>query len=130
MLTVTIEDPVLEAGVEAACAAHNATLDEDATPLTPEEYLQTTVANAAHSYVKQFRVGTIFASDYVLRFTSQEWAAINAAAASDEVMAAYLQKVRALPEVRLWSHEMIDGHAYLVAEGLLTPARSDEILAF
>lgn len=130
MLTVTIEDPVLEAGVEAACAAHNATLDEDATPLTPEEYLQTTVASAAHSYVTQFRIGTIFASDYVLRFTSAEWKKINDAAATDEAMAGYLQRVRALPEVRLWSYEMQSGHAYLVANGLLTAARSDEILSF
>lgn len=130
MLTVTVNSVVREAGIEAACAAHNASLPEDATPLTPEQYLQQVVDDATRSYVAQFRVGTVYSSEYVLRFTAAEWKKINDAAATDEAMAGYLQRVRALPEVRLWSYEMQSGHAYLVANGLLTAARSDEILSF
>jgi hypothetical protein len=130
MLTVTVNSVVREAGIEAACAAHNASLPEDATPLTPEQYLQQVVDDATRSYVAQFRVGTVYSSEYVLRFTAAEWAAINAAATSDENIAGYLLRVRELPEVRLWSDEMMLGHAYLVSKGLLTPQRSEEIRAF
>lgn len=130
MLTTTLNSSLRESGVAAACAAHNAALPEDAAPLTAEEYLQARVEQLADSYVRQHRIGTVYSSEYVLRFTAAEWAAINAAAETDENVAGYLQRVRELPEVRLWSDEMILGHAYLVSEGLLTPERSEVIRAY
>lgn len=130
MLTTTLNSSLREAGVAAACAAHNASLPEDAQPLTAEQYLQARVEQLADSYVRQHRIGTVYSSEYVLRFTATEWAGINAAAASDENIAGYLQRVRELPEVRLWSDEMMLGHAYLVSQGLLTPERSEQIRAY
>lgn len=135
MITVTIDDPIKEAGIAAACAAHNASLPtpaegEESNALTPSQYIQMVINGACDSYVKQFKVGTIFASDYVLRFTATEWSAINDAAQTSPEIAGYLNRVKSLAEVRLWSEEMIAGHAYLVSNGFITQQRSNEILSF
>jgi hypothetical protein len=130
MITVTITDTREEKGVEAAAAAYNATLPEGETPLTPEEYLQARVDQMAQGWANTNSIGVITSGAYVLRFTAAENDAINTAAETDPTLAGFLTQVRNAPQVELYADEVIQGHAYLVAQELLTQERSDEILAY
>lgn len=133
VITLTIDDSVREAGIAAAASAHNASqpvTDPPTAPLTPEQYMQAMVDGAADSYVAMHRVGIVSSGEYVLRFTAAENAAIGVAAQTDPIIANSLARVRSLGEVQLYSNEMVQGMSYLVAQGLLTQARADEILAY
>jgi hypothetical protein len=133
MITITITDPLREAGIAAAAAAYNAAqpeTDPPTAPLTAQQYAQMVMDGASMSYVTQFRVGTISSGDYVLRFTAAENAAIVAAGATDPIVAGLLARVRESADVVLYSDEVQQGVGYLVSQGLLTQARGAEILAF
>jgi hypothetical protein len=126
MITITINSNPQEQGVIAATDAHNAANPDN--QLTPTEYLQARVEEVCLSYAQQFSVGSIFPGDYILRFTAAENAAITASA--DPVVQGFLAEVRSASRVVLYSDEVVQGHAYLVASALLTQTRSDEILAY
>jgi hypothetical protein len=95
-----------------------------------QEYLQSRVQALCDEIVTQYSVGTIFSADFVLRFTPEENGAINAAAATDPMIADWLAQVRATPTVRLYSDTVVQGLAYLVAQNLITQARADVIGAY
>ena len=134
-ITVTISDPLQLAGIQAATDAYNAAQQPDEegnepVPLTAEEYLSARVADLCTSYATTHKVGTITASQFVLRFTAAENEAIRNAAASDEAVAGFLSRVGESDYVRLYSDEVQQGIAYIVGAGLVTQARADEILAY
>ena len=52
--TIKITDAAKIEGVAKATEAYNATLDKDAKPLTPQQYLQMNAENWADSYAKQY----------------------------------------------------------------------------
>jgi hypothetical protein len=94
------------------------------------EVLQARVDQMAQGWANANSIGTITSGAYVLRFTPAENEAINTAAETDPTLAGFLDEVRNAPQVELYAEEVIQGHAYLVANGLLTQQRSDEILAY
>jgi hypothetical protein len=120
MLTVTISGNPAEAAVAKAAYETGAA--------SPEAYLQERVEKLVDEMRDQYKVGEIFPGDYILRFTAAENAAITASA--DPVVQGFLAEVRSASRVVLYSDEVVQGHAYLVANGLLTQTRSDEILAY
>jgi hypothetical protein len=53
-VTLTVDTPLRIAGLDYACSLYNTTLPEDATPLTPEEYVLFVGGTALVSYAKQY----------------------------------------------------------------------------
>lgn len=129
-MQLTITNARHIAGIAAATAAHNATLPDEATPLTPEEYAQSRMEAAAESWADQHEVGIISSAAFVLRFQPAEIAAIQAVAQVSPEVAGYLTSVVESRRVFLWLPEVTGGLDALVTAGLLTQARRDEILAY
>jgi|GEM_PF-3821483 len=123
MINLTITDARLLAAVDANKGQH-------APDQTAEQYMQAWLDQIVDSWAVARRVGIVSTGEYVLRFTAAENAAISAAAQTDPTIADAMARVRSLGEVRLYSDEMTQGVGYLVAQGLLTQARADEILAY
>jgi len=67
--------------------------------------------------------------EFMQRFTKQERGAIRAAARQSDDVEDWLDLLRAAQDVRPADPRTIDGMAALVAAGLLTAQRRDEILA-
>ena len=134
-ISITISDPFHLAGVQAAVDKFNAAQQPDEegnepTPLTAEEYLSARIGDICMSYAKSNNIGIISSGEFVLRFTSEENAAIKVAADANEELAAYLARVRESPSVVLYSDEVQQGIAMLVSLGLITQARANEVLAY
>jgi len=123
MITLTITDKRLLAGVDA-------NKGQNEPDQTAEQYMQAWLDQIVDSWAVAHRIGIVSSGDYVLRFTPDENAAIGAAAQTDEIVAGALARVRAVQDVVLYSDEVVQGVGYLVAQGLLTQARADEILAY
>jgi hypothetical protein len=121
-ITITVTDKLQIAGANYAWIAAGNPDQADA-----QAYLQAVIDEACRSYAVQGGVDRISSGEFVLRFTGSEFAAINAAAAADPLIAGFLAATRATPTVRLATQQTVDGLAYLVAIGLLTQKRSDEI---
>ena len=118
-ITVTISEYRQLAGAGAAAVA--AEMDTAA-------YLQDVLSKACDSYRSAYGVDRITSSDFIYRFTPLEFADINAS--SDPVVQDFIAQVKAAPYVWLGSVEVIAGMDYVVAAGLLTAARKDEILFY
>jgi hypothetical protein len=129
-MQITITNPRLLSGIAAATAVYNATLGEGVDPLTPEQYLQTVAEGWAASYADQYEVGIISSAAFVLRFTPEEIAQIQAVAQVSPEVAGYLSSVVESKRVFLWIPEVTGGLDALVQAGLLTQERRDAILAF
>ena len=134
-ITVTVSDLFHLAGLQAAVDKFNESQQSDEegnepVPLTAEEYLSARVADLCTSYATSNGVGKITTGQFVLRFTAAENEAIRNAAASDEAVAGFLARVEESDYVRLYADEVVQGIAYIVAAGLVTQARADEILAY
>lgn len=69
------------------------------------------------------------ALEFLERFTPAELDAIETARINDSVVAAFYRSAMAAQEVVSDDHRTIGGLQYLVAIGVLTPARRDQILA-
>lgn len=69
------------------------------------------------------------AFQFLLRFTEAEREAFRVAAATDSAVADFMQLCTAASQVEANHPMTIAGMDYLVAEGLLTQARADEVLA-
>ena len=118
-ITVTISEYRQLAGAGAAAVA--AEMDTAA-------YLQDVLSKACDSYRSAYGVDRITSSDFIYRSTPLEFADINAS--SDPVVQDFIAQVKAAPYVWLGSVEVIAGMDYVVAAGLLTAARKDEILFY
>jgi len=132
-MQLTIDDPRQLAGIEAATAAYNATLDaesEDYSPLTPQEYAEQRVSTVFNSWADQHKIGRITASTFILRFTPEEINTIKTAANTDSTVSEFLNRVESVDLVWLYSDEVKQGIAYCVSQGLLTQTRADEILSY
>jgi hypothetical protein len=131
MITVTLTNP---RHIAAATAAYAATIpaDPEATPPYADvtAYVQARVNDMLDSWVETTKVDQISVGAFVLRFTGSEFAAIAAAAGSDANVAAILGTLRARDSVRLGSVDAINGIAYLVAAGLLTAERAEDVLRY
>lgn len=68
------------------------------------------------------------ALEYLTRFTVAERAALRASAVSDAVLADFLMQLECAHEVLNTNATTQAGMDYLVAQGLLTRSRADEIL--
>lgn len=123
MITLAVTDARLLAGVEASRA-------QNAPDQSAEQYLQAWLDHLLDSWAAGYRIGIISSCEYVLRFTPDENAAITAAAETDEIIAVSLARVRESQYVVLYSEEVQQGVAYLVAQELLTQKRADQILSF
>ena len=123
MITLTITDKRLLAGVDANKNQH-------APDQTAEQYMQAWLDQIVDSWATAYKIGIVSSAEYVLRFTGAENSAITAAAETDPLIAASLEDVRSRSTVRLYANGVVQGMAYLVAQGLLTQARADEIMAY
>lgn len=68
------------------------------------------------------------AYQFLLRFTASERAAFRAAATTDSSVADFQQLAQAAQEIIADDPMTVAGMDYLVAQGLLTQSRADEIL--
>lgn len=118
--------------IAAATAAYIATIPPEGEPpyASVEAYVQAALERVADSWVESTRVDQISVGEFVLRFTGAEFAAITAAAGSDANVSAILGTLRARDSVRLGSVDAVDGIAYLVAAGLLTQQRGEDVLRY
>lgn len=121
-ITVTISDQAHLAGIGAAAVAAGAASSQD--------YFQQVCESAAMSYRDQFAVDRITSSAFVFRFTQTEYVAIKSAAVTDQAIAGFLAELDAAPYVWLAAQQVKAGMDYLVAQGLLTQTRQNEILSY
>lgn len=119
-ITVTISERLQLAGAGAAAVAAGA--------VSTQAYLQQVLEGACLSYRDSFAVDRITSSDFIYRFTAQEFASINAS--TDPVLQGFVAEVKASPYVWLGAQQVIDGVNYCVATGYLTQPRADEILFY
>jgi hypothetical protein len=124
MITVTLSNPRHIAGATAAWRANPGEY-ADVTA-----YVQAAIERVADSWVESTSVDQISVGEFVLRFTGAEFAAITAAAGTDANVAAILATLRAQDSVRLGSVDAVNGIAYLVAAGLLTQQRGEDVLRY
>lgn len=127
MITVTITNARQLAAVDADKVQNGSNFPDAATS---EAYLQARVEEWLNSWAEAYKIGIVYSAEFVLRFTSDENAAINAAAATDPMIAGWLTQVRETPTVRLYGENVVQGLAYLVAQNLLTQERADVIGAY
>ena len=113
-------------GLEAVTAKHNATLDAEATPLTPEQYAQEAFGKALDSYADN--VLTIPSSAFVMRLTTEEITNIMTAAQVDAEVKKFVDRVLSEPRVRLTYEPVVEGLNAVEAAGLIGPGRAAEIL--
>lgn len=97
---------------------------------TVDDYVQAALERVADSWVETTKVDQISVGEFVLRFTGAEFAAITTATGSDANVAAILATLRARDSVRLGSADAVNGIAYLVAAGLLTQQRGEDVLRY
>lgn len=119
-ITVTISERLQLAGAGAAAVI--------AGSMSTQAYLQQMLEGACLINRDQFAVDRITSSDFIYRFTPQEFAAINAS--TDPLLQGFVAEVKAAPYVWLGAQQVIDGVNYCVATGYLTQARADEILFY
>lgn len=119
-IVITISDKLQLAGAGAAAV--------NAGAASSQAYLQAVVEGACLSYRDAYAVDRITATDFIYRFTAQEFADINAS--SDPVVQGFVAEVKAAPYVWLGSQQVIDAMNYCVAQGLVTQVRADEILFY
>lgn len=129
MITVTISDKFLSEGLAAAAAARVGLSPAD-PQMDAQQWLQWHCEQIARIYGDQFRVSSVSSGDFVLRFTADEFHAINTAGATDAIVAGFLVRVRATQWVDLAASEVTAGIGYLVAAGLLAEDRVPAILAW
>jgi len=120
-ITVTITDKLQIAG------ANHAWIASDANHADAQAYLQSIIQNACISYAVNGKVDSISSGEFVLRFSNEEFSSINAACATDPIVAGFLAAAKSWPTIRLAAAQTLEGLAYLVQVGLLTQKRSDEI---
>lgn|SRR5574343_1591195 len=136
MISVSLTSP---RHIAAATAAYAATIPpappegQEPTPAPYADvtaYVQAAIERVADSLVETTKVDQISVGEFVLRFTGAEFAAITATAGSDANVAAILTTLRARDSVRLGSVDAVNGIAYLVAAGLLTAERGEDVLRY
>jgi len=120
MITITITDPVQVAGAVSIAGS----------TAGAQAYLQNMIETMCSQWAESNRVGTISSGDFVLRFTAQEFAMINAAAGTDPHIAGFIGRVRESEWVVLYSAEVVGGMQYLVEVELLTQERAAQIIAW
>lgn len=120
--------------IAAANAAYAATIPADPEAAPPyadvTAYVQAAIERVADSWVETTKVDQISVGDFILRFTTAEFASITSAAANDANVANILATLRARDSVRLGSPDAVNGIDYLVSVGLLTPERGAEVLHY
>lgn len=121
MITVTVDNAALERAVAAKAAEQGKSADQ---------YLQDFTIGSCYAFRDEYKLDRITSSAFIFRFTSAEKDAIATAGKTDPVIAGFLARVDSEPYVWLGSDETIAGMSYVVAQGLLTQARADEILAY
>ena len=119
-ITVVISERLQLAGAGAAAVSAEA--------VSTQDYLQQILEGACLSYRDQLAVDRVTSSDFIYRFTAQEFAAINTS--TDPVLQGFVTEVKAAPYVWLGAQQVIDGVNYCVATGYLTQVRADEILFY
>lgn len=137
MSTLSIEmNAAQEAGLNAVTAEHNATAlasfvasEEVPTyvPVSAAQYAQNVFGSALNSYAT--KVLSVPSFKFVQRFTTNEYAAVMAAASGSAELQAYVDKLSASPTVNLTNEDVISGLSMLEAVGLLAPGRAAQILA-
>jgi hypothetical protein len=95
--------------------------------ITEEQFFKLRVDEVLESYARSFGVSIITSSDFVLRFTPTENAAITAS--TDPNVQGLIALLKSHATVDLQAADTVNGVAYLQATGYLTPERAAVILA-
>jgi hypothetical protein len=92
--------------------------------------LEAAIAAYLYRLRDEHRTDAVTSAAFIRRFTTDEMAAIEAAASVSEQLGAWLVRVETEQFVWLGSNEAQIGKAALVAAGLLTQERADVIFAY
>jgi len=95
---------------------------------TVDEYVQRMLDGTADSWVESTKVDEISVGDFILRFSGPEYSDITSS--TDPNIVGILATMRARKTVRLGSDDAINGVAYLVGAGKLTPVRGEAVLHY
>lgn len=107
---------------------HNDTLPEGSTPLTPHQYLSQMLDGVLKSWQDQHI--RITSGAFLLRFPAGKVDQLRSlAAAGNTQLAEYIAELEREPFVYTGSTKVRGGIAFLLANGLLTQAQADVILA-
>ena len=97
---------------------------------TPEELASELVEQQGVLYANIYKIGILTSSAFVLKFNSDEYAAILSAAEQNAQVDALVHDLMEVSSVVLDSPRLISGLELLVDEGLLTSERMTELLTF
>ena len=119
-ITITLPDRAYDGLVEAG----------NRNGLTAESIAAELLTNQGNSYAELFRLGVITSAAFMARFTPAEYAAIMSAAETNTEVAGLIDQLTASPHVSFSDPRVEPGLALLVAEELLAPERTTELLAY
>lgn len=128
-ITVTLTKP---SHIKAAQAVYQASIPDDPEQQAPyadvQACVQAAIERVADSWAESTKVDHIAVAAFVRRFPGVVMDAI--VASDDPVVVQILATIDAVTHVRLGADTTVNGMAYLVAQGYLTQAQSDAILAY
>ena len=119
-ITITLPDRAYDGLVEAG----------NRNGLTAEAIAAELLTNQGNSYAELFRLSVITSAAFMARFTPAEYTAIMSAAETNAEVAGLIDQLTASPHVSFSDPRVEPGLALLVAEGLLAPERTTELLAY
>lgn len=119
-LTITLSNRAYDGLVEAG-NRNGTTAEAIATEL---------LANQGDNYAGLFRVGIITSAAFMARFTPAEYGAIMTAADTNPEVAGLIDTLTASPHVWFNDPRLEPGLALLVAEELIAPERTTELLSY
>ncbi len=126
-ITVSVTSPAKEAALTKALQAYNAS---SVQPLSYGEFVQRLVDGQLDGLVKSYVVAQMDPFTWLkMRFTSEERAAIRAAALTNGAVADLCAMTDKADVIHFDDPLTIEGIAKLEAAGLLVPGRAAEILA-
>ncbi len=129
MITVTLANKRQIAAANAAWIATIPTDPEAAWPYpTVESYVQARVSDMTESWAESTGVDRIPVGAFVRRFPGSVMDAVNAS--TDPNVIAILAELDAVTHVRLGASTTLQCVGYLVAQGYMTQAEADAVLAY
>ena len=119
-ITITLPDRAYDGLVEAG----------NRNGLTAESIAAELLTNQGNSYAELFRLGVITSAAFMARLTPAEYSAIRTAAETNQEVADLITLLTSVPHVSFSNPRVEPGLALLVAEELLAPERTAELLAY
>ena len=123
-LSATLSAPADQRYIDGWVAAATA------AGMTPAAFATQFLRDQGKTYAGLYKVGSMPAAAFVMRFTSDEIAAIRTAAETDEQVAGILAQLQGEPFVAVDDSRVAPAFQYLEGAGLLTAERAAAILSY